>query len=340
MTKKKMVSFLTALCCTASMVSVPAFAECKPVGEFIELEGGGLGLICQNVSYGLLVETGNSEMTLETLVPFGYVDTTDMPNGEIDIHHLYELEEFNNGNYLLGATLTGGEGNNYVIEGKYMTDEELIVLARKLQMELDFVENVQIINYEERSTHVDFHHKYEVKFADSDMDAETFDVSAIPELTEFELGVQIGDAFFLNLDNFDGEYMERYYADTENLTKYEKYEYIVAFAESIQEKYSNVFTSFEPQFVTMAIGEPVIVHTSPWDAAGDNDDDGNVTAEDAAGMLTLAAQIGTGADIKATSANDVNADGTVNAEDAAAVLAYAAANGSGNEVSWVDILRR
>ena len=79
---------------------------------------------------------------------------------------------------------------------------------------------------------------------------------------------------------------------------------------------------------------------SIWDNAGDSNSDGAVDASDAANVLTIAAQNGTGANIKATSADDVNADGAVNATDAAAVLCYAAAKGTGADVSWVDILRR
>ena len=77
-----------------------------------------------------------------------------------------------------------------------------------------------------------------------------------------------------------------------------------------------------------------------WQSAGDPNADGEVTAEDAADLLITAADIGTGASIKAISAEDVNADGFVSADDAAAVLCYAAAQGSGNPLNWIDILRK
>ncbi len=336
---RKIISILGALCCTASLLSLPASAEYKRVCEFIELEGGRLGVISERSSYGLLVGTGDSEMTLETLVPFGYVDPSDMPNCDIDIHYLYTLDEFNAGDYLLGVTLTGGEGNNYVIDAKYMTDEELVTLARQLQTKLDFVKNVQIIHYERISSHVDFQSEYKVTFVDSNA-KETLDFSEMPELADFMISRTIGDYTYLRAGDEDSEYRKQFYEDIKDLTGYETYEYLTAFAESIQEKYSDVFATFEPQFLSAGIGEPVSAYTSAWDTAGDSNTDGAVDASDAADVLTIAAQNGTGAGIKATSANDVNADGNVDASDAAAVLCYAAAQGTGAEVSWVDILRK
>ncbi len=352
MTKKKMLAALTALVCTLSMASIPVFAETEFYNEYFEGESGELIVISARGTYGLLIETGSEEMTLDTLVPFGYVDTSDLEAWQVDIDNLFTLEDFLASNPYCTFDVAAGEGNQYVIKAQYMTNEELIALSRQLMLQLDFVENVQLINYERRAGDPRFPIRFTAKLASADT---VLDTSVIPELVDFTYQKSAVDdltvTLYMDYDpvacyNGEAEYPDfrnQYVSDTENLTEYEEYEYVTSFADSIQEKYSNLFATFEPLIFFESSENGNVFSSSSnhvWTSAGDNNDDGNVTAEDAAGMLTLAAQIGTGADIKATSANDVNADGTVNAEDAAAVLAYAAANGSGNEVSWVDILRR
>ena len=128
-----------------------------------------------------------------------------------------------------------------------------------------------------------------------------------------------------------------------NHASFKSYQYMLDFCNSVAEQYPDVFEVLVP---LMEIegghhGEGYAYSEILWDEyVGDTNTDGEVDAADAADVLVIAAQNGTGAAIKATSANDVNADGYVDASDAAAVLSYAAAKGTGADVSWVDILRK
>ncbi|MBE6849879.1 MAG: hypothetical protein E7502_08295 [Ruminococcus sp.] len=341
--KKKMTALCTALCCACSMASLVVSAEHDYTCEFVELEDGGLGYIADRCSYGLLVETGDSEMTLDTLVPFGYVDTKDMRVQDTDIHKLYTLEEYreivNFMWYMVeGSVETSGEGNVYVIKADYMTNDELSTLARQLTMELDFVENVQIINHVYTATSVDFQNSFCAKLADTAQDPKSIDFSAMPELNGFAVSDVHDEKFRVSA----GKEKSESYLAAADCKGYERYLKLNEFADSVQEKYSDVFAEFEPEFLLLESGEaPTSMElTDIWNNAGDSNSDGAVDASDAANVLNIAAQNGTGANIKATAADDVNADGAVNAADAAAVLCYAAAKGTGADVSWVDILRR
>ncbi|MBE6850021.1 MAG: hypothetical protein E7502_09020 [Ruminococcus sp.] len=336
--KKKMIALLTALCCACSVASLTASAEHDRRWEFVELENGGLGCINDRCSYGLLVETGDSEMTLDTLVPFGYVDIKDKERWEFDIYGLYPLEEYREQIYpTTWKDYVGTNGNEYIIKADYMTDDELETLARQLTMELDFVENVQIINYVYTSPYVDFQGSFTAKLADTAQDPKSIDFSAMPELNGFTIQGSYDQGFTVNSEKGESES----YCAAVDCKGYEMYLKLNEFADSVQEKYSDVFAEFEPQFLLAALGVEPVMHLTPiWDNAGDSNSDGEVDASDAANVLTIAAQNGTGAAIKATAADDVNADGAVNAADAAAVLCYAAAKGTGADVSWVDILRR
>ena len=336
--KKKMIALLTALCCASSVASLMASAEHDRRWEFVELENGRLGCINDRCSYGLLVETGDSEMTLDTLVPFGYVDIKGMMSKDIDIYGLYTLEEYREQMYpTTWKDYVGTNGNEYIIRADYMTVDELETLARQLTMELDFVENVQIINYVYTSSHVSFQSNFTAKLADTAQDPKSIDFSAMPELNGFTIQSVYDQDFTVNASESESES----YRAAVDCRGYERYLKLNEFADSVQEKYSDVFAEFEPQFLLAAIGEDPVMHLTPiWDNAGDSNSDGEVDASDAANVLTIAAQNGTGANIKATAADDVNADGAVNATDAAAVLCYAAAKGTGADVSWVDILRR
>ncbi len=122
---------------------------------------------------------------------------------------------------------------------------------------------------------------------------------------------------------------------------YQSYLFMKEIADNILTEHGNLFVSVEPTMKSIDFGGSESLATeSIWDSAGDSNTDGAVDASDAADVLTIAAQNGTGAGIKATSATDVNADGNVDASDAAAVLCYAAAQGTGAEVTWIDILKK
>ena len=332
MTKKKFFAFLTALSCVMCTLPLSVSAEVESVNELIFTEDGNIVKIQDRGTYGLLVDTGEHEITEETLTAFGYDER----------FALYELDEFNERGMLLGNTLTGGEKNNYVIEGRYVPNEDLNLLARKLILESDSVENVQLIHFERRGMYPDIQLVYRVELVTPDPESKTFDTSAIPELVDFKYEVRIDDGVFWLRSNYnrDGEFYKNYLEANSGATKAEKYEYLLAYGNAVQEKYSDIFVSIKPVVMFMGVASPEIITFSAWDNAGDSNTDGAVDASDAADVLTIAAQNGTGAGIKATSANDVNADGNVDASDAAAVLCYAAAQGTGAEVSWVDILRK
>lgn len=349
MTRKKIMAVLTALCSVVSITAIPAFAETEFVQEYTETETGGLEIVTARGTYGLLVETGDAEMSLDTLVPFGYVDTADMEAWQTDIRNLYTLEEFIDTGIYTVNDLTSGESNQYVIQGEYMTTEELTALGRKLMLELDFVKNVQVLNYETRNSNADFQLRFNAELASADT---VLDTSAIPELADFTFyswGDSLTGELFMDFDEVEcylgnaeyPEFYKQYQSDTADATDYAKYEYLTDFANSVQEKYPELFSSCTPIITFMGSeGSRAFSESHVWQDAGDSNSDGTVDSTDAAEMLMAAAQIGTGADVAVTSAADVNADGALNAVDAAAVLSYAAVKGTGAEPSWVDILRK
>ncbi len=336
--RKRVTAFLTAILCAASVAAVPSSAAVDMTPEYFEGENGRLMLAGESGVKGLYVKTDGTALNEEMASAFGTVSDVCTIAEKIA-----DQPEW--------ATTTGLDtldADAYILSVSVnMSNEEIMNLGRKLMAQTDFVEDVQVLSYQK--------YYYDaltitLQFTTKQVSEDAVvDLTAMPELSPyFEYSYSpVGKIGILN--PVGEQFSEKFYAETaqdpHSYFTYDSYEYLAEFAKSIQEKYSDVFTSVNP-VVLSKMGADEIEYditnyaTSVWTDAGDNNSDGNVTAEDAAGMLTLAAQIGTGADIKATSANDVNSDGTVNAEDAAAVLAYAAANGSGNEVSWVDILRR
>ncbi len=346
---KKISALLTALSCMASLVALPASAETDFVWEYVKSETGELEVITAKGTYGLIVKTDGTEMTLDTLVPFGYVDTKGMMMSDIDIMDVYKMEEFSRRFSNDTVELMVTEDFDYVIRGEYMTNDELYALGRKLMLELEFVKDVEIMSYESRNTKPDFQLRFSAELVSENT---VIDTSTIPELADFTFShrpnTNIG-TFYMDYDAVEcylgneeyPEFIQKFDLATKDATSYEKYEYLKFYADCIQEKYNDLFTSFTPEIPFMALGGSYAPNTFRiWDTAGDSNTDGAVDASDAAEVLTIAAQNGTGAGIKATSANDVNADGNVDASDAAAVLCYAAAQGTGAEVSWVDILRK
>ncbi len=90
--------------------------------------------------------------------------------------------------------------------------------------------------------------------------------------------------------------------------------------------------------VTMLLYEGIPMLPFDLQRLGDMTRDDVVDANDAAQMLSAAAEIGAG-DVAAVGFSvDVDADGALTAADAAAVLTYAAAKGSGSPLSWAQVL--
>ncbi len=317
--KKRIFALLTALCCMSAIVSAPVSAVIVGNEEgFVE---GSIVDKSTKRFCGVMIETDGTELTEE------------VASGFEDFHSLETYEEFAR-DYCWGKVITNitPDGTAFMFCTQYSDTDALTKLGREIMTELDYVTDVHIVD---EVTYQQVELMYGYAFATLNPDDDVNE-TVYPELKEF------------TVYGSNGTYTAKIPDETvmglrEQYTDYEQYLMFVEFADSMMEKYRDTLRYFSPEIIGLESGSADngnYIATSVWTSAGDNNSDGNVTAEDAAGMLTLAAQIGTGADIKATSANDVNSDGTVNAEDAAAVLAYAAANGSGNEVSWVDILRR
>ena len=75
------------------------------------------------------------------------------------------------------------------------------------------------------------------------------------------------------------------------------------------------------------------------DYLGDVNRDGSIDATDAAAVLKMASEIGSGSQVENNTAADVNADGSINALDAAFILQYAAYAGAGGELSFEEFLK-
>ena len=331
---KKITAFLTAILCTASMAAMPASAAVEYIFEIHEGENGSIAVTTQrNAAAGIYVETGSTVLTSDMLTSFEAVQS------------ITEWETYASPKTMYSEIVTNitPDGNGYILKMGNMDAETMQTLGRRLMLELDCVEDVQIVEYEHIGTGGTIVFEYQAEFASPDT---VVDISAIPELADFAYDGGTDRSFSLDYDYEEclsglAEFPTFYTEISQIDTAYGKYEYMLEFGNAIQEKYSDLFASFTPTVIvpeTNAIAE--YSGASIWTSAGDPNSDGEVNASDAAEMLVSAAQIGTGADVAITSAADVNADGELNAADAAAVLSYAAAKGTGADVSWVDILRR
>ena len=111
-----------------------------------------------------------------------------------------------------------------------------------------------------------------------------------------------------------------------------------AYAEII-EKYSDVIQSGEPQYSFREF-EQTASPVSIWESVGDIDEDGRVSAADAALLLQAAAAQGTGDTSESLSSKaDVNADYSCNASDAALILSYAAQHGTGSNIHFGEFMK-
>ncbi|MBE6849590.1 MAG: hypothetical protein E7502_06800 [Ruminococcus sp.] len=219
----------------------------------------------------------------------------------------------------------------------FSSAEELAETARSFALSQDFVEDVYFTrDHQYLGCTFEDALRFSVRDADFVPDAEDF-----PEIKLFTEGNVQPQLFPEEHTVWKAVVTEEYMAGCESTDSYDIYLHLLELADRIAAEYSDDFIRVTPYPTSVNFAGPRNTSTqSIWNNAGDSNADGKVDASDAASVLTIAAQNGTGAGIKATAADDVNADGNVDASDAAAVLSYAAAKGTGMDVTWVDILRR
>ena len=318
---KKMTALLTALTMTASMGAVSVSA-CNCYDSFTFIDNVPW-YVTEGKLNGFIVETDGAEVT---------ADMFDIPESDFRIVSYEEfLSSF--GIYRVEIDFST-EKTAYVVTFGDTPFEETRNIARKFMLEHDCAE--QVYNVNTRLLQYVLEHNYLQITVDSE---EKFE--ELLEQPEFS-GAKVRDTF---------KYSEGYYYSLaieqfdklldEGKKTWEVHGLYCELSKTIDEKFGDEIKIESPMVYWYdGPGARQGEVCSIWDNAGDSNSDGAVDASDAANVLTIAAQNGTGANIKATAADDVNADGAVNAADAAAVLCYAAAKGTGADVSWVDILRR
>jgi hypothetical protein len=269
---------------------------------------------------GLIVETDGTTLTEEMLGKFE------------EVREVLTYEKYiEDGYYHKRIFNVNPENTAFVLTINDASTELLTTLGRELSMEFDCIKNVHLAELSER-VHVSPFNMFHVVLKD---DATELNDTLIPEFTGYIIDASVNPIMVVANYQLNNEMNEKY-------TSYELLCYYTEKGKELEEKYPDIFLHVKPCFaIPDSDSQEFGISTdSVWTSAGDSNSDGAVDASDAANVLNIAAQNGTGANIKATAADDVNADGAVNATDAAAVLCYAAAKGTGADVSWVDILRR
>ncbi len=318
MMKKKLFALLTALSCMASMTAVTVSAEY--FGEFQVLPDGSWVEVTTSPFCGIMIETDGTELT------------KDMVSDVESYDFLQKYEDFTR-SYCWGRYVTNikPESTAFMLFTEKSSPDLLTKIGRELTMKLDCITDVHLV---EQSCYRYPRVTHQLVFYMKDEDM-TFTEEEFPEIAGSKIYGGNG-RYTVYLPE------EQWYEMFITKTQYELYCYYEDLTRELEEKYEDKFEDGNQiiKINTSSSNNTDYSAFSVWNSAGDSNTDGTVDASDAADVLTIAAQNGTGAGIKATSANDVNADGNVDASDAAAVLCYAAAKGTGAEVSWVDILRK
>ncbi len=316
MKRKRITAFLTALSVITAFSALPVSAELyvSPAGD--------MSYLTKTAFSGVVVETDGTALTEEMVNTFaGY-------------RAIVNYEDFT-------APLGWGsfetsivpDGTAYMLYTENLDDDALTALGRTLMLEMDFITNVYLV---EQLMYEEIVSNYEI-FVKTLNEEIVLSADQIPELEGFTI-IQYENSVDATLQASDDTIAMM---NEQEFTEYDRYLYFNELADSLRTDYADTFASVKYGVTVLEQNGSTEYGTlAAWSTAGDPNADGEVTAEDAADLLITAAEIGTGASIKATSAEDVNADGSVSADDAAAVLCYAAAQGSGNPLSWVDILRK
>ncbi|MBE6849307.1 MAG: hypothetical protein E7502_05305 [Ruminococcus sp.] len=322
---KKMIAFLTALTCMSALAALPASAELQvlPDGKWVD---------ATTTPYpGIMVETDGTELTREMLSDI---------EGLVQIKNIVSYEEFTK-SYPFWKTVVSVEPESkaYMLNLNETSPDVLIKFGRELMVTMDCIKETHLCE----TTHYRYPlstNRFTVKTKEG-IDLNEADIPEFADFTFYSSGIEFPEdgwnkwTVIMPTDTFS--------VMLRTLSEYEIYCYNQDFCEEILEKYPDIIESMGQLIKynsTSNDNAASYAASSVWTSAGDSNSDGAVDASDAANVLNIAAQNGTGAAIKATAADDVNADGAVNANDAAAVLCYAAAKGTGADVSWVDILRR
>lgn len=315
---KRIIPLLTALSVITAFSAVPVSAE-----VYVD-SNGAMSSVSKIRMDGIMIETDGTALTEEMVSGI---------EGYISIEAYDRFVENYGWGYIKKSTITP-EGTAYMIRTENMGDDAFRTIGRELMFELDCITDAQLIECWSYQDITDFPSGLSVTLTDA---AIVLDAENIPELENFEV-TQNDDSVYANMESTE-EHVD--WIESQDMSDYEKYVYFSGLADTLEETYPDIFTKVSYCYGVLDFVSVSEFHgESIWQSAGDPNADGAVTAEDAADLLITAAEIGTGASIKATSAEDVNADGTVGADDAAAVLCYAAAQGSGNPLSWIDILRK
>ncbi len=126
-------------------------------------------------------------------------------------------------------------------------------------------------------------------------------------------------------------------------TDFEMVDYAFTKAAEITAAHSDVIAYAWPGLRANAEGQHIYIGRSAWEGIGDVNADAAIDATDAAAVLAHAAETGSGntgaLNTDALQAADVNADGLTDAVDAAAILAYAARTGAGEDITIADAAR-
>ena len=326
--KKKLTALLTALTMTASMGAVSVSA-CDCFDEMTFVNGNPVYETKSYFGHCLIVETDGTELTKDMFTGVDGVADVESFTGTPEFK-AWGVQEFD----------FSTEKTAFIVYfDETMEREPLINSARAFHLQIPCIEDVHTVNAINRQR-LSYSRSFYVRFKESDID-EKPDVSKFEELADFKIDE-------VSYSNADGCYQclvdtsEQWSTLKESGMKYwEIHKMLCEMVDTLNVKYGGEFTAYNPEVCPLDTAELKNGNASSvWTSAGDSNSDGAVDASDAANVLNIAAQNGTGANIKATAADDVNADGAVNAADAAAVLCYAAAKGTGADVSWVDILRR
>ncbi len=328
MTKKKIFAFLTALSCMGAG-SMTASADYMETNQNFTDQGHRTEII-DNMLGGVKLHTSSTDTRFLVVT-----DGTELTDADVkDLTHFESVKEIE---WTESAPLEYPkiqfEPGMRLYSISFDSKEHLAETARKFQLTHDFAKEIYFV----RS------HYYQGCTLGNALKFTLRDESTVLDPEDFP------QVYGLHTDSNQPQYWYGGFTDAvmeeclaENAEgSYQSYLFMKEIADEILAEHGDLFVSVEPALKSIDFdGSESLATESIWDTAGDSNTDGAVDASDAADVLTIAAQNGTGAGIKATSANDVNADGSVDASDAAAVLCYAAAKGTGAEVTWVDILKK
>ncbi len=322
MKKTKLLTALTALCCTAAM-ALNASADSTQYNTEFDLdtiseryeydytanEAG--SLVCRSISChkGFVIIAGETELSEDVLqsIP-NYSSHKTIVWDEDDAAFYDGLASFELGTILYYVTVSDWDS--------------LVNNARQFALDNETVEDIVFIQEISDGPRGVYEH-LKITFADGITPTE----EQFPELTDFSMSSD--GTTWTALPG--GAYADEFAAIYESGDTYAEYAWLYDFAAMLHEKYDDtLITSAELMTNAKFVEYLQYKSTSIWSAFGNLNGDDTVDASDAADILTFASKAGSG-DAEAVisqSASDLTMDGTVNALDAAVLLQYAAYAGT------------